>query len=72
MEKPDESGALREIVLIETLRGKFKESDEGKFEFYWETVPGNFFVIKYSGVKNLNITYVQVPLSPSPEVPGAA
>lgn len=62
----DESGTLRDIVLIEALRGKFHEDSEaGKTTFYWEQIPGDFFVLKYSEIRNMNITYVTTSSSQS-------
>jgi len=57
----DQTGALQEIYLIQALRGKFREVAQGPAEFYWEEIPGDLFVLKYSEVLNLNITYLPVP-----------
>lgn len=63
----DDEGALRDITLLYTLRGKFKEVVEnGPQQFCWENVPGDYFVIKYSEVINLNITYADLSHSESP------
>jgi hypothetical protein len=67
----EENGALRDIYLTEAQRGNFRE-DEGKKIFEWRPVaPGNLFVLKYSELKNLNITYASpLPLnSTSPKTP---
>ena len=57
----DESGALREIFLVETVRGKFGLGENEEAEFYWEDIPGDTFVLKYPTVLNLNITYLTPP-----------
>lgn len=54
----DETGALQDILLIQALRGKFGEDAGEEEEFYWQEIPGDIFVLKYSNVLNLNITYL--------------
>lgn len=54
----DETGALQDILLIQALRGKFGEDTGKEEEFYWQEIPGDIFVLKYSNVLNLNITYL--------------
>ena len=59
----EENGALRDIYLTEAQRGNFREED-GRMIFEWKPVaPSNLFVLKYSELKNLNITYAS-PLPP--------
>jgi hypothetical protein len=62
----DEAGMLRDIILIETLRGKFRPKEGRGSEFYWEKVPGNRFALRYTEVKSLNITYWPVPKPKAP------
>jgi hypothetical protein len=55
----DEMAAPREVILTAARRSKFKKL-EGKeeFEFSWQRIePGDYFAMKYSEIKNLNITY---------------
>ena len=70
----EENGALRDIYLTEAQRGNFRD-DDGQRLFEWKPVaPGNLFVLKYSELKNLNITYAS-PLPPnwiSPKTPDPA
>ena len=58
----DEKGGLSEIVLVKAKRGKFlKKSPFAGSEFVLEAIPGRAFVLRYSTVKNLNLTYLPVP-----------
>ena len=74
----DESGTLRDIVLIEALRGKFKaeiageEVNPAKSGFYWEQIPGDFFILKYQEIKNMNITYVRTSSAESAQLDATA
>lgn len=55
----EESGALRDILLTEVERGKFRKEPAKEREFYWKAVtPGNLMVLKYSELQNINITYL--------------
>lgn len=54
----DESGTLKEIYLIDAVRGVFWKNNEGEEVFDWEDIPGQTFVLKYETVLNLNITYL--------------
>ena len=56
----DEDGKLTDLVLIETRRGKFEKQSDDKDRFYWEAIPGDYFIIKYEQVLNLNMTYEQI------------
>jgi hypothetical protein len=56
----DEDGKLTDLVLIETRRGKFEKQPDEKDRFYWEVIPGDYFIIKYEQVLNLNMTYEQI------------
>jgi hypothetical protein len=53
----EENGALRDIIMtdVERTAGEKKLNDEVK----WTPIPGKFFVVSYSKVRNLNITYEQ-------------
>ncbi len=56
----DEKGSLRDLFVTAARRSKFKEVD-GKYEFSWQRInPGDYFLIRYSEIKNLNITYRSV------------
>ena len=76
----DNEGTLKDITLFLARRGKFKPTkklispgiEEGSNneagnngEFYWEQIPGDFFVLKYAEIKNMNVTYLQIPSSES-------
>lgn len=65
----DDTGTLKDIVLLAALRGKFKKVEEGGSAFYWEEVPGDCLVLRYSEIKNLNVTYVRLPPSSSATQP---
>jgi hypothetical protein len=53
----DEKGSLRDLIVTAARRSKFREVD-GRFEFAWQKItPGDYFLIRYSEIKNLNITY---------------
>lgn len=53
----DGNGALRDLIVTAASRSKFTLK-EGKHEFSWQRIePGDYFLIKYSEIKNLNITY---------------
>jgi hypothetical protein len=64
----EENGALRDILLTEVERGKFKKEPAKEPEFYWKSVtPGNLMILKYSELLNVNITYLmELPPSSSP------
>jgi hypothetical protein len=55
----EEDGSLRDLVLTSARRGEFRVQDGDKREFEWTLIPGDFFVLSYSRVKNMNITYFQ-------------
>lgn len=57
----DETGTLKDLVLLAALRGKFEEVEGGEKQFYWEKIPGDCLILKYSEIKNLNVTYVRLP-----------
>ena len=58
----DEKGGLSEIVLTKAKRGKFlKKTPFAGSDFILETIPGRAFLLRYSAVKNLNLTYLPVP-----------
>jgi anaerobic ribonucleoside-triphosphate reductase len=55
----NDDGTLRHIRLVEVMRGSFENSKPwGKPKFVLKLVPGNVFVIDYSRVRNLNISYI--------------
>lgn len=57
----DEKGGLSEIVLVKAKRGKFLgKTPFAGAEFVLEEIPGRAFVLRYSAVKNLNLTYLPV------------
>ncbi|MDQ6734878.1 MAG: hypothetical protein M3Z35_12350, partial [Nitrospirota bacterium] len=61
----EDNGALRDILLTEVERGKFRKEPAKEQEFYWKQVtPGNLMILKYSELQNLNITYL-MELPPS-------
>ncbi|MEP6887477.1 MAG: hypothetical protein ABI945_04055 [Nitrospirales bacterium] len=64
----EDSGALRDILLTEVERGKFRKEPAKEPEFYWKPVtPGNLMILKYSELQNVNITYLmELPPSSSP------
>jgi hypothetical protein len=58
----DEKGGLSEILLVKAKRGKFlKRMPFAGSDFILEAIPGRAFVLRYSTVKNLNLTYLPVP-----------
>lgn len=68
----DEKGALRDLIITAARRSKFKKVDE-KYEFSWQRIdPGDYFLIRYSDIKNLNITYRSAddPVRPLDEIDG--
>lgn len=55
----EESGALRDIILTAARRGKLKTRKGKEPEFLWQPInPGDFFVLRYAEIKNINITYL--------------
>jgi hypothetical protein len=63
----DEKGALRDLIITAARRSKFRKV-EGMSVFFWQRIePGDYFLIRYSEIKNLNITYrdARDPLLPS-------
>lgn len=62
----EESGALRNIFLIDAERGKFRREPAKPVEFYWKPItPGNLMVLKYSEIQNMNVTYLlELPEAP--------
>lgn len=65
----NEDGTLQDILLTGAYRGKF-DHPQGwvarlcgdKPAFSWQPIePGNFFALRYSEIKNLNITYEIYP-----------
>lgn len=53
----DEKGVLRDLIITAARRSKFKKV-EGRTEFSWQKIdPGDYFLLRYSDIKNLNITY---------------
>jgi len=70
----EENGALRDILLTEVERGKFRKEPAKPPEFYWKPVtPGNLMVLKYAELQNVNITYLmELPPSSSPTEKTAA
>ena len=63
----EESGALRDILLTEASRGKFLQEAGEDPKFYWKPItPGELMILKYSEIRNLNITYlVEAPQTSS-------
>ena len=51
-----EDGNLRNVVLTDVMRAGFEQQD-GRTQVVWKVVPGDMFLIDYSHVRNLNITY---------------
>lgn len=68
----DDTGTLKDLVLLAALRGKFEEVEGGGNKFYWEKIPGDCLILKYSEIKNLNVTYVRLPPPSSVTQPGEA
>jgi hypothetical protein len=61
----EDNGALRDILLTEVERGKFRKEPAKAPEFYWKPVtPGNLMILKYAELQNMNITYL-MELPPS-------
>ena len=56
-------GGLNEIALTKAKRGKFLLRAPGtkSYNFSLEDIPGEKFVLKYSAVKNMNLTYLSAP-----------
>lgn len=71
----ESDGNLRDLILVSARRGKFSTNENGKYVFEWESVPGDYFVLRYASIRNLNITYFSKSSvesnfeSPSPEPP---
>lgn len=53
----EDNGALRDLILTDVKRTDGEKNDAG--EVRWRRVPGRFFVMSYSKVQNMNITYEQ-------------
>ena len=53
----EESGALRDIILTDVKRTDGEKDASG--EVRWVRIPGRFFVMSYSKVRNMNVTYEQ-------------
>lgn len=53
----EDNGALRDLILTDVKRTDGEKNDVG--EVRWRRVPGRFFVMSYSKVQNMNITYEQ-------------
>lgn len=53
----EENGALRDVILTDVKRTDGEKSLDGQVR--WARVPGKFFVISYSKIRNMNITYEQ-------------
>lgn len=55
-------GGLNEIVLAKAKRGRFLQRAPGTkvYKFSLDDIPGRNFIIKYSTVKNMNLTYLSV------------
>jgi len=53
----EDNGALRDLILTDVKRTDGEKNDVG--EVRWRRVPGRFFVMSYSKVRNMNITYEQ-------------
>ena len=55
----NENGSLRNLTLGDVLRAAFEQQDaESPPKLIWKVVPGDEFVIDYSRVQNINITYL--------------
>lgn len=63
----EDNGALRDILLTDVERGKFRKEPAREPEFYWKPVkPGNLMILKYAELQNMNITYLmELPESSS-------
>lgn len=69
----DDTGNLQDLFLIKALRGKFTMREGATAEFSWQQIPGDFLVLRYSEIKNLNVSYF-VPQAveeqpPAPQIP---
>lgn len=53
----EENGALRDIILADVKRTDGEKDASGTIR--WVRVPGRFFVMSYSKVRNMNVTYEQ-------------
>lgn len=54
----NEDGSLRNIVLTDVMRAGFEHQEsEGRAKLVWKVVPGDEFIIDYSRIRNLNVTY---------------
>lgn len=53
----EENGALRDIILTDVKRTDGEKDTSGTIR--WIRVPGKFFVMSYSKVRNMNVTYEQ-------------
>jgi hypothetical protein len=53
-------GELEDIYLEDTVRGVFIPEESGE-RFEWHDIPGDTFVLKYSEIKNLNISFLPAP-----------
>ena len=56
----NENGDLEDLYLGDTFRGEFVESASGEQLFDWHDIPGDFFILKYEDIKNLNISFLPV------------
>ena len=54
----NENGDLEDLYLGDTFRGKFVELASGEQLFDWQDIPGDFFILKYEDIKNLNISFL--------------
>lgn len=55
----DEKGSLQDLILTAARRSKFTKKEDGTREFSWRRIdPGDYFLIRYDGIKNLNFTYI--------------
>ena len=53
----EENGSLRDVILTDVKRTDGEKDSSAKVR--WSRVPGKFFVISYSKIRNMNITYEQ-------------
>lgn len=53
---------IRGLIITAARRSKFKKSEgTEKAAFSWQRIkPGDYFLIRYNEIKNLNITYRDV------------
>jgi len=66
----EENGTLRDIILTGAYRGKFTQRVgllSRKPKFVWQAIePGDYLTLKYTDLKNLNITYrIYPPAEPA-------